>query len=129
VPQHGRVWIDERGSEVLEIPECRRLLAVGVKEGRHGHLGISTDSAPIIIPVDYSLQGIQIAIEIGDGLFEEVADHLVAFQVDGLVMTRGASLWATSGASSCGALLLRWTPRPWRTSLSLGWQSQVADSC
>ena len=48
------MWIDERGSEVLMIPECRRMLALGAKQGRHGHLGIPQEGAPLVLPVDYA---------------------------------------------------------------------------
>jgi uncharacterized protein len=77
------MWIDERGSEVLDLPECLRLLAVGAKRHHHGHLGIPTDSAPLIVPVDYAVDGGEVRIQVGEGLFDRVNGRLVAFQVDG----------------------------------------------
>lgn len=78
------MWIDERGSEVLTVPECRRLLAVGAKEHRHGHLGIPKDGAPLVLPVDYAVHGPDVVLRIGEGLFHQVDARLVAFQVDGV---------------------------------------------
>jgi hypothetical protein len=77
------MWIDERGSEVLDLPECLRLLAVGAKRHHHGHLGIPTDSAPLIVPVDYAVDGGEVRIQVGERLFDRVNGRLVAFQVDG----------------------------------------------
>ncbi len=79
------MWVDERGSEVLDLAECRRLLALGAKDGRHGHLGLAGEGAPVILPVDYAMEGPDILIRIGDGLLEDIESHPeVAFQVDGL---------------------------------------------
>jgi len=76
------MWIDERGSEVLSIAECRRLLALGAKEHHHGHLGIPKTGAPLVLPVDYAVDGTAIVIQLGAGLFDHVNGQLVAFQVD-----------------------------------------------
>ena len=76
--------IDDPGSEVLTLPECRRLLAVGAKEQRHGHLGVPKDGAPLVLPVDYAVHGPDVVLRIGEGLFHEVHTRLVAFQVDGV---------------------------------------------
>ena len=76
------MWIDERGSEVLSIAECRRLLALGAKEHHHGHLGIPKTGAPLVLPVDYAVEGTAIVIQLGAGLFDHVNGQLVAFQVD-----------------------------------------------
>lgn len=94
------MWYDERGSEVLTLPECRRLMAVAAKQHIHGHLGLCGQGAPIVLPVDFTLQGPDIILLVGDGLGTEIARHnLVAFQVDGIeherrwsVLTRGYAL-------------------------------------
>lgn len=78
------MWIDERGSAVLGLPECRRLLAVGAKEHRHGHLGIADDGAPTVLPVNYVMRGLDVVVVVGEGLFHRIEDRLVAFQVDGV---------------------------------------------
>ncbi|MDA8279375.1 MAG: pyridoxamine 5'-phosphate oxidase family protein [Actinomycetota bacterium] len=93
------MWSDEHGSEVLVLAECRRLLAVGAKHGLHGHLGISGQGAPVVLPVDYGMDGPDIVVQIGEGLFHSIAEHgLVAFLVDGVengrvwsVLVRGYS--------------------------------------
>jgi len=76
------MWIDERGSEVLGLAECRRLLAVGAKRHHHGHLGISTDGAPLVLPIDYAVHESEVVLHIGQELFDRVNGRLVAFQVD-----------------------------------------------
>ena len=75
--------IDQRGSIVIERPECLRLLASAAKEGRIGRLGISLDGAPHIIPVNFSVFERKVIVRLGPGL---LANHLegtlVAFEVD-----------------------------------------------
>lgn len=83
------MWTDERGSEVLDRPECRRLLAVGAKEHLHGHLAVADGSVPFVLPLDYSMNESDIIIQIGEGLFSGVVDRLVAFQVDGRLGHQG----------------------------------------
>jgi len=86
---HGVVWIDDRGSEVLALPECRRLLAVAAKEHRHGHLGVPQEGAPLVLPVDYAVHESDVVLRIGEGLFHQVGARLVAFQVDGVTDSGG----------------------------------------
>jgi len=76
------MWIDERGSEVLPLAECRRLLALAAKRRHHGHLGFPTDDAPVVLPLDFSVHGSDVVLQLGDGLFAHVVGRLVAFQVD-----------------------------------------------
>jgi len=79
------MWIDERGSEVLDPAECHRLLALGAKQGLHGHIGIAEDGAPLVLPVNYAADGSDVVLRIGEGLFERVARaRLIALQVDGV---------------------------------------------
>ena len=79
------MWIDERGSDVLEIAECRRLLAWGAKERRHGHLGINQKGAPLVFPVNFVVHGSDVVVVVGEGLFGRLAQEpMVAFQVDGI---------------------------------------------
>jgi len=78
------MWFDERGSEVLTLPECRRLMALAAKQRIHGHLGLCGQGAPVVLPVDFTVDGPDIVLMVGDGLAAEIASHnLVAFQVDG----------------------------------------------
>jgi hypothetical protein len=76
------MWIDERGSEVLPLSECRRLLAVAAKQHHHGHLGIPTDDAPVVLPLDFGVHDGDVVLQVGEGLFERMHGLLVAFQVD-----------------------------------------------
>jgi len=77
------MWIDDRGSEILGLAECRRLLAVGAKQHRHGHLGIPGEGAPVVEPLDYAVHGHDVIVRIGEALFRRMVGQLVAFQVDG----------------------------------------------
>ena len=52
------MWTDERGSQVLEIAECRRLLSLGAKEGRRGHLGIPDHGTPLVLPVNATVDAL-----------------------------------------------------------------------
>jgi len=87
------MWIDARGSEVLALPECRRLLALGVKQGRHAHLGIpTTGGAPLVLPVDFAVYGPDVTVRIGEGMFTNISEApLVSLQVDGV---DGGRLWS-----------------------------------
>ncbi len=76
------MWIDDRGSEVLSLGECRRLLAVGAKTGLHGHLGIAKEGAPLILPVDFTTDGSDVVVRVGDHVFGQIEGALVSFQVD-----------------------------------------------
>ncbi len=86
------MWIDERGSSVLERGECLRLLALGSKERRHGHLGVGQAGAPLVLPLDYVVHGPDVVVLMGEGLFARVEQAgLVAFQVDG---EAGGNQWS-----------------------------------
>lgn len=86
------MWSDARGSEVLELSECRRLLAVGAKQRLHGHLGIPREGAPLVLPVNYVVHGPDVVIRIGEGMFQDVSGGaLISFQVDGV---EGGRLWS-----------------------------------
>lgn len=82
------MWIDERGSEVLGLLECRRLLALGAKEGRHGHVGLPDEAGPVVLPVNYAMHGPDVVLLVGDGLFARMAGAHVSFQVDGITPPR-----------------------------------------
>jgi hypothetical protein len=75
--------IDNRGATVLPAPECKQLLAVAANDGRIGRLGVSTDQAPVIVPVNFTSVDGQIVLRVGPGFFtQSAAGHLVAFEVD-----------------------------------------------
>jgi hypothetical protein len=90
------------------LPECRRLLALGAKQGCHGHLGIPQEGAPLVLPVDYAVHGPDVVVQIGEGMFSSFPERaLVSFQVDGddgddvwSVLVRGLAI--EEDASSSG---------------------------
>lgn len=77
------MWVDERGSDVLGIAECRQLLAIGASEGLPGHLGISGPNEPTVLPLDYAMSGPDVLVCVGEGLFSHMVGQLVAFEVEG----------------------------------------------
>ena len=79
------MWTDLRGSEVIERPECLRLVAVAAREHFIGRLGIGTEGGPIVVPVNFTYNDGDLLIRIGAGtLAREAPGTLVAFEVDHL---------------------------------------------
>ena len=75
--------MDRKGSTVLHAPECMRLLAVAAKDTGLGRIGVPTDQAPVVVPVNFGIQDRCIFIRVGPGFFSRAAEgHLVAFEVD-----------------------------------------------
>jgi nitroimidazol reductase NimA-like FMN-containing flavoprotein (pyridoxamine 5'-phosphate oxidase superfamily) len=72
--------IDRNGLEILDRAECLRLLA-GEALGR---IAVSVGALPVILPVNFLLDGERILIRTGDGTKLEAAtrDAVVAFEVD-----------------------------------------------
>jgi hypothetical protein len=97
------MWLDERGSDVLGLAECRRLMAFGVKAGLHGHLATCQAGDVAVVPVDYTMSGNDVIVLIGEGLFGRVRNQLVAFQVDGT----GASAGLTGEPVRAWSVLVR----------------------
>lgn len=70
---------------MLPPAECKRLLALAAKRGGIGRLGVATDQAPVVIPVNFSLSDGEVTVRTGTGFISEAAaDRLVAFEVDHL---------------------------------------------
>jgi len=79
------MWVDQHGSEILGLGECRRLLALGAKEKRPGHVGVPQEHAPLVLPVDYRMHGPDVIVLVGDHLSAEMTSaQAVALQVDGV---------------------------------------------
>jgi hypothetical protein len=79
----SHMWTDDRGSELLPLADCMRLLATAAKKGSTGRLGISTAQAPIIQPVNFTYHDRRIVIRLGSGhLVDTISGALVAFEVD-----------------------------------------------
>jgi hypothetical protein len=117
------MWIDSQGTTVLPAAECRRLLALAAKEHGIGRLGISTDQAPVIIPVNFTLVDGRIMVRTGPGFSSGASDgHLVAFEVDHIdpvtgtawsVLVRGlASLIRVPGGATLAAAAHPMVPEP-----------------
>ncbi len=88
------MWIDAKGSTVLVGPECQRLLAVAAKAGKVGRLAVSTDQAPMIVPVNFSVHDGLLMVRMGTGAMARAVDgRLVAFEVDDVDRERG-SAWS-----------------------------------
>lgn len=88
------MWIDAKGSTVLPRPECERLLAVKAKEGGVGRLGLSTDQAPVVVPVNFTMHDGEVIVRVGPGFVARTAaERLVAFEIDHIETERG-SAWS-----------------------------------
>ncbi|MGD0394650.1 MAG: pyridoxamine 5'-phosphate oxidase family protein [Acidimicrobiales bacterium] len=88
------MWIDDRGTTVLPSSECKRLLAVTAKEGGIGRIGVPTDQAPVVVPVNFSIRDGEVVIRTGVGFLSTTgAGRLVAFEVDH-VDPEGGTAWS-----------------------------------
>jgi len=88
------MWIDAKGSTVLPMSECERLLAVEAKEGGVGRLGLSTDRAPVVVPVNFTMHDGEVIVRVGPGFVAQTAaDRLVAFEIDE-AETYGGAAWS-----------------------------------
>jgi len=93
-PLLGPVWMDQRGSEVLERGECLRLLAQAGRRGDIGRLGIPTESSPIVVPVNFGYWEAAVLLRVGPGTLADLApESLVAFEVDD-VDRQGGVAWS-----------------------------------
>jgi uncharacterized protein len=105
------MWTDQRGSEVLALPECHRLLAAAAREHLIGRLGVSTKHAPMIQPVNFAYHDRRIILRLGSGLMASAATGaLVAFEVDH-VDRRTSVAWS---------VLVRGLATPYQESERLG---------
>ena len=77
------MWTDQHGSELLPLAECVRMLVTASKKGLTGRLGISTQRAPIVQPVNFTFHDHRIVVRLGSGhMADIVSGALVAFEVD-----------------------------------------------
>jgi nitroimidazol reductase NimA-like FMN-containing flavoprotein (pyridoxamine 5'-phosphate oxidase superfamily) len=72
--------MDRNGLEILGEQECRRLLATGVL----GRIGITSGALPVILPINYRVDGDRILFRTSPGTKLDAATHnaVVAFEVD-----------------------------------------------
>src|SRR5579863_4052355 len=97
------MWTDQCGSELLPLADCTRLLASAAKRGITGRLGISTERAPIIQPVNFALHEHRIVVRLGSGhMAHIISGALVAFEVD----------YVDSGAHIAWSVLVRGLAMP-----------------
>ena len=88
------MWIDHRGSEVLAMAECLRLVATEAANRGVGRLAVSGDQAPIVVPVNFSFADHQVLVCMGEGsLWHRAEGHLIAFEVDQATVS-GGQAWS-----------------------------------
>lgn len=90
------MWLDQRGSEILQPSECRRLLALAAKQGVVGHLAVSHETGPPVVrPVCFGYDarhGHTIVLRLGEGtLAKLVVGEVVTFEVDHVDADRGVA--------------------------------------
>lgn len=87
------MWLDQRGSEVLERNECLRLLALGA--GGIGRVGLMDSEGVVILPVNYRMLDSVIIIQVGASSLLDAArnEDAVAFEIDE-VDTGGGYAWS-----------------------------------
>jgi nitroimidazol reductase NimA-like FMN-containing flavoprotein (pyridoxamine 5'-phosphate oxidase superfamily) len=83
------VWIDQRGSEVLERNECLRLLAL--RAGGVGRFGLLDSGQVVVEPVNYRMLDQDVVVQVGPGSMLEAArsEAIVAFETDELSVAEG----------------------------------------
>ena len=122
----ARVLIDQRGSEVVPLPECLRLLAEAAKQGAIGRLAVSQEQAPLVRPANFTYSDRCILVRLGPGIIcDAAAGALVAFPKwtgwTAKVGSHGASwsaVWRRSRAPSPSSRHVKRT-RPLRSCPSL----------
>ena len=79
------MWVDRRGSEIIPMAECLRLLAVAAKQGEVGRLAVSQAHAPMLLPVNFTYRDRRVLVRLGEGSMAQAATgNLVAFEIDHL---------------------------------------------
>lgn len=120
------MWIDQRGSEILDRPECLRLLASAAKDDHVGRLAVNDDQTPLVVPVNFVFHEGNVLVRIGPGRMSElVPGSLVAFEVDRVESDRGMA-WsvlvrglASAAVPEDGVIPKPWVPEPGQTVLSI----------
>jgi nitroimidazol reductase NimA-like FMN-containing flavoprotein (pyridoxamine 5'-phosphate oxidase superfamily) len=72
--------LDRTGLEVLDRDECLRLLALATL----GRIGFTSGALPMVLPIDFHLDGERIVVRAAQGSMLDAALHnsVVAFEVD-----------------------------------------------
>ncbi|HTZ08820.1 MAG TPA: pyridoxamine 5'-phosphate oxidase family protein [Acidimicrobiales bacterium] len=86
------MWVDRRGSEIIPLSECLRLLAVAAKEGAVGRLAVSCAQAPLVAPVNFTYRDRCVVVRLGEGtMASAVTGSLVAFETDAVDAPSGTA--------------------------------------
>ncbi|HZQ58785.1 MAG TPA: pyridoxamine 5'-phosphate oxidase family protein [Acidimicrobiales bacterium] len=105
-------WIDQRGSSVLPRNECLRLLTLHA--GGVGRVGVATNGAPVIVPVNYRMMGSDVLVQVGRGTVLDAVEHhrAIAFEVDSELPPEAWSVYVRGPARrlECSAALAAPTP-------------------
>jgi hypothetical protein len=123
------MWIDQRGSEILDTPECVRLLALAAKEDHIGRLAVTDGQSPLVVPLNFMFYEGEVFVRIGPGgLSDLVPDSLVSSEVDRVetdravawsVLVRGRASKAAAGTQYGKAMPKPWVPEPGHIVLSI----------
>src|SRR5579864_398898 len=90
------MWIDQRDSTVLDRVECFRLVALAAHDRAIGRLAVSTEGAPIVVPVNFGYRDASVLVRIGPGtLARLVPGRLVTLEVDS-VDERAGEGWSVA---------------------------------
>jgi hypothetical protein len=104
------MWIDQRGSEILAVPECLRLLAVAATEDHIGRLAVTGTQSPLVVPLNFTFHDNGILVRIGPGrLSESVPGSMVSFEVDRVEHDKGQA-WSVLVRGLASALAPNDTP-------------------
>jgi len=86
------MWVDQRGSEIIPMGECLRLLATAAKAGAVGRLAVSGPQAPVVQPVNFTYRDRSVVVRLGEGAMAAAAEgNLVAFEADELDRRAGVA--------------------------------------
>jgi hypothetical protein len=123
------MWIDQRGSEILDRPECLRLLALAAKEDHVGRLAVTDGQSPLVVPLNFMLYAGEVLVRIGPGwLSDLVPNSFVSFEIDRVetergeawsVLVRGLASHAAADTQYGGAMPEPWVPEPGHMVLSI----------
>jgi|SRR5581483_1085957 len=83
--------VDRNGLEILQRPECLRLL----ETASVGRVGLSIGALPVVLPVNFALLGEDIVVRSGPGTKLDAAfgGAVVAFEVD-RIDEKGEAVWS-----------------------------------
>ena len=123
------MWIDQRGSEILQWPECLQLLALAAKEDQFGRLAVTDGESPLVVPLNFTFHDRTVLVRIGQGrTLELVPGSLVAFEVDRVepdlgfawsVLVRGLASVLAPDDRLVARIPSPWVPEPGETVISI----------